>query len=141
MAGVQHEVSMANSSSSRSRHELENPQPVESTSFPLISSTLTGDNYLVCSRAIRFALGSRKKLSFIDCRSIRSADDSDELEEWIRIDYMVITWILNTMSKDIVDAFIYAISSRSLWLELEAGYGGSNGPMFYNLEREIASIT
>ncbi|KAL0329198.1 UNVERIFIED_CONTAM: hypothetical protein Sradi_4906500, partial [Sesamum radiatum] len=112
---------MANSSSSRSYRELENPQPVESTGFPLISSTLTGDNYLVCSRAIRFALGSRKKLSFIDCRSIRSADDSDELEEWIQIDYMVITWILNTMSKDIVDAFIYAISSRSLWLELEAG--------------------
>ncbi|KAL0366830.1 UNVERIFIED_CONTAM: hypothetical protein Sradi_3573100 [Sesamum radiatum] len=54
---------------------------------------------------------------------------------------MVITWILNTVSKEIVDAFIYTSSSRSLWLELEARYGGTNGPTIYNLEREIASIS
>ncbi|KAL0379327.1 UNVERIFIED_CONTAM: Retrovirus-related Pol polyprotein from transposon RE2 [Sesamum radiatum] len=98
-------------------------------------------HYLVWRFAIRFALGARKKLSFIDGRSIRPADDSEDLDEWIRIDYMVITWILNTVSKDIVDAFIYVSTARSLWLDLEARYGGNNGPMLYNLEQEIASIS
>ncbi|KAL0394984.1 UNVERIFIED_CONTAM: hypothetical protein Slati_4464600 [Sesamum latifolium] len=76
-----------------------------------------------------------------DGRSVRPADDSDELDEWIRTDYMVITWILNTVSKEIVHAFIYVFSARNLWLELEARYGGSNRPMIYNLEREIASVS
>ncbi|KAL0307924.1 UNVERIFIED_CONTAM: hypothetical protein Sangu_3002700 [Sesamum angustifolium] len=43
------------------------------------------------------------------------------------------------VSKEILDAFIYA-SVRSLWLELESRYRGSNGPMIYNLEREISFI-
>ncbi|KAL0445222.1 UNVERIFIED_CONTAM: hypothetical protein Slati_2244900 [Sesamum latifolium] len=87
------------------------------------------------------AQSKAKKLSFIDDRATRPADNSNELDEWIRIDYMVITWILNSVSKDIVDAFIYVPSARSLWLELEYRYGGSNGPMIYNLEREISSTT
>ncbi|KAL0327233.1 UNVERIFIED_CONTAM: Retrovirus-related Pol polyprotein from transposon RE2 [Sesamum angustifolium] len=110
-------------------------------SEPSFEAPLTGDNYLVWSRAVRFALGAKKKLSFIDGRSVRPTDNSEELDEWIRIDCMIITWILNSVSKEIVDAFIYATSARALWLELEARYGGSNGPMIYNLEREISSIS
>ncbi|KAL0430251.1 UNVERIFIED_CONTAM: Retrovirus-related Pol polyprotein from transposon RE1 [Sesamum radiatum] len=141
MAETQPEVSTTNTSNNRSRQVVEITQPAENTGFTLVSSVRTGDNYLVWSRAIRFALGARKKLSFIDGRSVRPADDSEDLDEWIRIDYMVIPWILNTVSKDIVDAFIYVSTTRSLWLDLEARYGGSNGPMLYNLEREIASIS
>ncbi|KAL0446249.1 UNVERIFIED_CONTAM: hypothetical protein Slati_1752800 [Sesamum latifolium] len=141
MAENQSKVSTANTSTSRPYQVVEIPQSIENTGFTLVSSVLTRDNYLVWIRAIRFALGVRKKPNFIDGRSVRPADDSDELDEWIRTDYMVTTWILNMISKEIVDAFIYASSARSLWLELEARYGGSNGPMIYNLEREIASIS
>ncbi|KAL0457111.1 UNVERIFIED_CONTAM: Retrovirus-related Pol polyprotein from transposon RE1 [Sesamum latifolium] len=114
---------------------------LEFSGMIFVSSPLNGDNYLVWSRAMRFALGSRMKLSFIDGRSVRPSDDSPELDEWIRKDYLVITWILNNVSKTIVDAFMYVNSGRSMWLELEARYGKSNGPMIYNLEREISSIT
>ncbi|KAL0395161.1 UNVERIFIED_CONTAM: Retrovirus-related Pol polyprotein from transposon RE2 [Sesamum latifolium] len=90
-----------------------------------VSSPLNGDNYLVWSRAMRFALGSRMKFSFIDGRSVRPPEGSEDLDEWIRKDYLVITWILNNVSKMIVDAFMYVTSARSLWLELEARYGKS----------------
>ncbi|KAL0444145.1 UNVERIFIED_CONTAM: hypothetical protein Slati_2137200 [Sesamum latifolium] len=64
---------------------------LESSRMISVSSPLNGDNYLVWSKAMCFALGSRMKLSFIDGRSIRSADGSPELDEWIRKDYLVIT--------------------------------------------------
>ncbi|KAL0434307.1 UNVERIFIED_CONTAM: hypothetical protein Slati_2765000, partial [Sesamum latifolium] len=83
----------------------------------LVSAPLTGDNYLVWSRAVKFALGAENKLSFIDGRSVHLADNSKELDEWIRIDYMIITWILNLVLKQIVDAFIYITSARALWLK------------------------
>ncbi|KAL0430697.1 UNVERIFIED_CONTAM: Retrovirus-related Pol polyprotein from transposon RE2 [Sesamum radiatum] len=114
---------------------------LESSGMIFVSSPLNDDNYLVWSRAMRFALGSRMKLSFIHGRSVRPPEGSDDLDERIRKDYLVVTWILNNVSKTIVDAFMYVTSARSLWLELEARYGKSNGPMIYNLEREISSIS
>ncbi|KAL0444537.1 UNVERIFIED_CONTAM: hypothetical protein Slati_2176400 [Sesamum latifolium] len=128
-------------SSDSSRADVEISQSTENSGLILVSSPLTGDNYLVWSRAVKFALGAKKRLSFIDGRSVRPAENSEELDEWIRVDYMIITWILNSVSKRIVDAFIHVTSARHLWLELKARYGGSNGPMIYNLEREISSIS
>lgn len=46
---------------------------------------------------------------------------------------MVISWILNLMSKDLVEAFISMNSVRELWLELLERYGESNGPLVYKL--------
>ncbi|KAL0374121.1 UNVERIFIED_CONTAM: Malonyl-coenzyme:anthocyanin 5-O-glucoside-6'''-O-malonyltransferase [Sesamum radiatum] len=66
MAENQAEVSTMNTSNDRTHQVVENPQPAEGGSFTLVSSVLTGDNNLVWSRALRFALGSRKKLNFID---------------------------------------------------------------------------
>ncbi|KAL0315083.1 UNVERIFIED_CONTAM: Retrovirus-related Pol polyprotein from transposon RE1 [Sesamum calycinum] len=128
-------------SNNRTRTDLKSSPSIENSSLTLVSAPLTGENYLMWSRAVRFTLGAKKKLSFIDGRSVRPADNSEELNEWIRIYCMIITWILNSVSKEIVDAFIYATSARALWLELEARYGGSNGPMIYNLEKEISSIS
>ncbi|XP_011069429.1 uncharacterized protein LOC105155256, partial [Sesamum indicum] len=54
---------------------------------------------------------------------------------------MVTTWILNCISKEIAGSFMYAKSARTLWLDLEERYGECNGPLLYQLQREIASMT
>ncbi|XP_011079193.1 uncharacterized protein LOC105162772 [Sesamum indicum] len=54
---------------------------------------------------------------------------------------MVVSWILNSISKDIAEAFLYAESARDLWVELEARFGESNGPLVYQIQRKIASIS
>ncbi|KAL0456197.1 UNVERIFIED_CONTAM: hypothetical protein Slati_0958900 [Sesamum latifolium] len=60
----------------------------ETSRLIFVSSPLNGDNYLVWSRAMKFALGSRMKLSFIDGRAVRPSEDSPNLDEWIRKDYL-----------------------------------------------------
>ncbi|KAL0293766.1 UNVERIFIED_CONTAM: hypothetical protein Sangu_3231500 [Sesamum angustifolium] len=35
---------------------------------------------------------------------------------------------------------MYAKSARTLWLDLEERYGECNGPLLYQLQREIASL-
>ena len=55
------------------------------------------------------------------------------LEQWMCVDMMVISWILNVISKDIVDAFHYATFARELWCELEEIYGACNGPLHYQI--------
>ncbi|KAK4394544.1 Nepetalactol-related short-chain-dehydrogenase/reductase 1 [Sesamum angolense] len=62
-------------------------------------------------------------------------------EKWIRVDSMVTTWILNSISKEIVEGFMYTKSSRILWLDLEERYGTCNGPLLYQLQREITTLS
>lgn len=50
---------------------------------------------------------------------------------------MVITWILNSISKDIAEAFLYTTSARNHWLDLEARFGESNGPLLYKLQELV----
>lgn len=57
------------------------------------------------------------------------------------IDYMVTSWILNSIAKEIVEAFLYAPSSHQLWNEIKERFGEANGPLIYQLKREISSIT
>ncbi|XP_011070159.1 uncharacterized protein LOC105155873 [Sesamum indicum] len=54
---------------------------------------------------------------------------------------MVTSWLWNSISKDIVEAFMYVSSSRELWLEIQSRYGRSSGPMIYQIQREISSIS
>ncbi|KAL0371778.1 UNVERIFIED_CONTAM: hypothetical protein Scaly_0859400 [Sesamum calycinum] len=107
----------------------------------LVSAPLTGKNYLNWSFGVKRALRAKMKLSFIDGTSIKPNANHPHFEQWIRVDSMVTTWILNSISKDIVEAFMYTKSSRNLWLDLEQQYGECNGPQLYQLQRKICSMT
>lgn len=51
------------------------------------------------------------------------------------------SWILNTISKDIVTEFWYARTAVEHGLDLKEQFGESNGPMLYKIQREICSMT
>ncbi|KAL0340065.1 UNVERIFIED_CONTAM: hypothetical protein Sradi_4523300 [Sesamum radiatum] len=116
-------------------------QVVDHQGMVMISAPLNGTNWLSWSRSVRIALERRDKLNFIDGTYMNPVEGSAELKQWRIIDLMVRTWILNTMSKEIVNAYLYAPSARSLWLELEARYGECDGPLLYRIQREISTMT
>ncbi|XP_074343023.1 uncharacterized protein LOC141680803 [Apium graveolens] len=70
---------------------------------------------------------------------LRPADDSEELQKWIRNDYMVTGWILNSIDKIIAESFIFTPSARDLWLEIKERYGHSNAPQLYNFHKTLMS--
>ncbi|KAL0349508.1 UNVERIFIED_CONTAM: hypothetical protein Sradi_4100000 [Sesamum radiatum] len=129
-------VTSSENESGNSRIQLPNHQ-----GMVMISAPLNGNNWLSWSRSVRIALEGRDKLGYIDRTCVRPADDSANLRQWRITDTMVRTWILNTLSKDIVNAYLYATSVRSLWLDLEAGYDKCDGPLLYKIQREIGSMT
>ncbi|KAL0360335.1 UNVERIFIED_CONTAM: hypothetical protein Sradi_3718000 [Sesamum radiatum] len=115
--------------------------PSEHSSLVLSSSPLDGTNFLTWSRAIYVSLGTKMKLGFIDGTFPRPPIGSATFEQWRRVDLMVTSWIWNSISKEIVEAFMYVASSRELWLELQGRYGRSNGPMVYQIQREISLVS
>ncbi|KAL0289760.1 UNVERIFIED_CONTAM: hypothetical protein Sangu_2604200 [Sesamum angustifolium] len=98
-------------------HESNHPRMV------LVSAPLTGNDYLNWNFGVKRALRVKMKLGFIDGTSITPSANDPHFKQWIRVESMVTTWILNSISKDTVEAFMYTKSSRNLWLDLEQRYG------------------
>ncbi|XP_019238463.1 PREDICTED: uncharacterized protein LOC109218541 [Nicotiana attenuata] len=53
---------------------------------------------------------------------------------------MVISWILNALSKDIADSVIYSKTENELWDSLEQRFGRSNGAKLYHLQKELSGL-
>ncbi|GJX44353.1 putative RNA-directed DNA polymerase, eukaryota, reverse transcriptase zinc-binding domain protein [Tanacetum coccineum] len=112
--------------------------------FPEAAFKVAGLAYLNFhgwSRNVKIALGAKLKLGFIDGSCLKPDVGDAKLQRWIRCDYMVTCWILNSMVTELSDAFLYAHSACELWKEIAERYGQSNGPLVNQLERELCKIS
>ncbi|KAG8637483.1 hypothetical protein MANES_15G127302v8 [Manihot esculenta] len=100
-----------------------------------------GSNFRFWSRAIRIALGAKMKLGFVKSTSSATSKDSEGYEQWKMYDFMVTSWIFNSISKELVDGFIYTASARDLWQVICERFGECNAPMIYELYRKISFIS
>ncbi|KAL0286433.1 UNVERIFIED_CONTAM: hypothetical protein Scaly_2793000 [Sesamum calycinum] len=116
-------------------------QIAEGSGLVMISTPLTGNNWLTWSILVRITFEGKDKSGFIDGSIVKPTEGTVEFKQWRIENSMVRTWILSTMSKDIVNAFLYAASTRSSWLELEAWYGECDEPLLYKIQREISSMS
>ncbi|KAL0336721.1 UNVERIFIED_CONTAM: hypothetical protein Sradi_4884000 [Sesamum radiatum] len=77
----------------------------------LVGTLLTKHNYLTWSYAIKRALRAKMKLGVINGTTLKPSITDAHFEQWIRVDSMVMTWILNCISKEIVNGFISSLQS------------------------------
>ncbi|XP_073025131.1 uncharacterized protein [Primulina eburnea] len=78
----------------------------------LVSHQLTGSNYNTWSRSFGMALTAKNKLGFIDGDIIRPQINDLLYGAWNRCNSMVISWILNSVSKEIADSLMYLSTAR-----------------------------
>lgn len=90
---------------------------------------------------MKITLGAKVKLGFINRKCEVPSEDSLDYEQQICVDCRVTSWILTSISKDIIEAFLYATSTRDLWQELDERFGECNVPQLYQLQREISSVS
>ncbi|KAL2235960.1 UNVERIFIED_CONTAM: hypothetical protein Sindi_1328200 [Sesamum indicum] len=101
-------------------------RPNDNSGISLVTTPLDGSNFLSWSRSMKLALIAKTKLSFISKDAEIPEKDTKEFKQWIKVDSMVTSWILNSISRNIVESFMYINTSRELWTELESRYGQSN---------------
>ena len=85
-------------------------------------------------------MGTRGELGFIDGSCKRPDETTDEFTRWTRCDNMVTCWILNSLISEISESFIYIETSKELWDEIAERYGQTNGPLIYQLKRELTVL-
>ena len=137
----------ASSDSSTSRFSSEgynnDPLFLQNSDHPamqLVNNKLTGANFQRWSRAVKIALSTKVKLGFIDGSCPAPTANSPNYNQWIKCDYMVVSWLLNSIVPELADAFLYAKSACELWNELTERFGQSNGPLLYQIQKEIEDL-
>ncbi|KAI9194995.1 hypothetical protein LWI28_010706 [Acer negundo] len=135
-SGSNSRSSTADPSSPYFLHHSDNPGVV------LVSQLLTGENYASWSRAMLIGLSVKNKLGFID-GSITKPESTNLnlLTSWTRNNNVVISWILNSVSKEISASIIYAESAHEIWVDLRDRFQQKNGPRIFQLRRELMNLT
>uniref|UniRef100_A0A7C9D2G2 Retrotransposon Copia-like N-terminal domain-containing protein n=1 Tax=Opuntia streptacantha TaxID=393608 RepID=A0A7C9D2G2_OPUST len=139
------EQSDASSNQRQGDPEIYNNDPLylQSSDHPgaqIVAVKLTGPNFMKWSRTVKIALRTKGKLGFIDGSCPKPGQDTSKLAQWIKCDSMVVSWLLNSMVPDLSEAFLYVNTAQELWDELSERFGESNGPLLYQLEKDIADL-
>ncbi|KAF7835872.1 ribonuclease H [Senna tora] len=112
--------------------------PSDNSGSPIVVNLLTLGNFLIWSRSIRIALKTKNKLGFIDGTCLPPEDTtSEDFQRWSDADSLVIGWILHSMTKDLMEAYMFASSARALWLELEDKFGVSDRSVVFSLGKQL----
>ncbi|XP_074309519.1 uncharacterized protein LOC141643998 [Silene latifolia] len=84
----------------------------------MLTSAFDGKSFFTWSRGIVMALATKNKCGFIDGSTPTPAQNDPSFSKWLRTDYMVRCWILNSMTPNIKDGFMTCKSAKRLWTDL-----------------------
>ncbi|XP_015166024.1 uncharacterized protein [Solanum tuberosum] len=112
--------------------------PSDSPGMNLINFVFDGHGYGGWRRSILIALSAKHKLGFIDGSYAPPTSDSPNFHLWTRYNDMVTSWLLNSLSKEIVGSVIYSKSARHLWNDLADRFGQANGAQLFHLQKGLA---
>ena len=116
--------------------------PSDTQGNTIIQQVLTGtENYTVWSKAMKISLKGKQKLGFVE-GTCRKEDQEDYLQDqWERCNAVVLSWILNSLSKDLANGMVYFQDSYLLWEELRERFDKISGSRLFSLHREITLLS
>lgn len=87
------------------------------------------------------ALSVKNKLAFVNGSLPQPQSSSPNHETWIRCNHMVISWLLNSISKDLADSVLYIETDAGIWEDLTGRFSQRNGPQIFQVHKSIASLS
>ncbi|XP_016558272.2 uncharacterized protein LOC107858048 [Capsicum annuum] len=106
--------------------------PSDSPGMNLISSVFDGRGFPGWRRSILIALSAKRKLGFINGSCQMPDLTSPDFSQWSCCNDMVISWLLNALSKDVADSVIYSTTAKELSDSFEQRFGKSNGAKLFH---------
>ncbi|XP_047320294.1 uncharacterized protein LOC124924279 [Impatiens glandulifera] len=111
----------------------------DNTGAIICTTVFNGSNYIGWSSGLRLALEAKSKLGFID-GSLVVPKEADDFDRWRKVDCLVRSWILNTISEEIKTNYSSTTTARDLWIDIKERYQESNGPQAFHLQKVISNL-
>ncbi|XP_031486348.1 uncharacterized protein LOC116254842 [Nymphaea colorata] len=100
----------------------------------LVSQSFNGEIYGTWSRAMVMALSVKNKIKFIDGSIIEPNKNDPNHRLWVRCNNLVLSWILNSVTKDILVSIIYSTNAREVWQDLKERLTQSLAPRIFQIQ-------
>ncbi|XP_049390189.1 uncharacterized protein LOC125854645 [Solanum stenotomum] len=110
--------------------------PSDYPDMNLVSTVFDGRSYDGWRRAAIIALSAKNKLGFID-GSLFVPTNITLQKAWSRCNDMVLFWLLNSLSKEIIEFVLYSQIAKVLWSDLEDRFGQANGVKLFQLQKDL----
>lgn len=116
-------------------------QNVDHPGLILISKKLTGtENYGPWKRSLSIALSAKNKLGIINGTVVKPEESSPLSSQWDKVNDMVISWILNTMSDEICNGMDYVNTAQEVSNELSEQFSSINGHRVYQVLKDLHAL-
>ncbi|XP_070036107.1 uncharacterized protein [Nicotiana tomentosiformis] len=107
----------------------------------LISLQLRGtENYSVWSRAMRIAILGRNKLGFIEGACKIEDYGQNQVDMWERCNTIVLSWLMNCVSAELLSEIVYSSNACALWNELKERFDKVDCTRIFQIHKQIATI-
>jgi hypothetical protein len=133
----------ASSSSTTAENLGENPYFLHHADSPgtvLVSQQLNGDNFVTWKRSMDMALVAKNKFGFVDGSLPKPPVGDPNLRSWVRCNNMVLSWLLNSVSREIANSVLFLNTASAVWTDLNERFSHSNGPRVFELKRSLSSL-
>lgn len=87
---------------------------------------------------LKTALSSRKKFGFLDGSIKRPEEGSPDLEDWWKIQALLVSWIKMTIDPVLRSNISHREVAQDLWDHLKKHFSVTNGPMIQQIKAEFA---
>ncbi|KHN28108.1 hypothetical protein glysoja_039628, partial [Glycine soja] len=77
---------------------------------------------------------------FIDGTLPKPDKDTPTYAAWTRANNVVILWLYNSVSKDIITNILFANTVKEIWDDLKTWFLRKNGPRIFQLKRQLMSL-
>ncbi|GJQ98098.1 ribonuclease H-like domain-containing protein [Tanacetum coccineum] len=115
--------------------------PNDTIALTVVSIKLKGtENYQVWSCAMLLALEGKNKIGFIDGSCKRSNTDEVLGKQWDKVNAIVLSWILNSISEELFLGQFFSKRAKHVWEELKETYDKVDGSIMFGLHNQINTL-
>ncbi|XP_073063990.1 uncharacterized protein [Primulina eburnea] len=116
--------------------------PSDAPGMTIVCEQFTGvENYSIWSRDMLIALRAKNKTTFIDGTCARPLAGSPTSNQWERCNSLVLSCIMNSVSKIIFGGIVYSSDALVLWSDLKDQFDKVNGSRIFSIHRELGKLT
>nr|XP_043629816.1 uncharacterized protein LOC122601110 [Erigeron canadensis] len=113
----------------------------DTSGTPLINFKLKGtENYKVWVCAMELALETKNKIGFITGTCVKYVDNDVLSRQWDICNFVVLSWILNSVTEELYLGQIFTKNAKVVWEELKETYDKVDGSITFNLHHRIHSL-
>jgi len=90
---------------------------------------------------MRVAFLAKNKIAFVDGTCRREKYKGDLEHEWERCNAFVLSWITNSVSKELANGLMFSSNAHNVWMDLKERFDKRNLTRIYQLHREICTMS